>query len=89
MPGPGCSGTVRPSSDGKQPRWPASVACAPRPMTMSDRAFHDDNAGVAGLPRDLTAEELDNAPVLRSVDDLLIDGLTDAETDAFFASLDE
>ena len=36
-----------------------------------------------------TAEELDNAPVLRSVDDLLIDGLTDAETDAFFASLDE
>jgi len=58
-------------------------------MTMSDRAFHDDNAGVAGLPRDLTAEELDNAPVLRSVDDLLIDGLTDAETDAFFASLDE
>ncbi len=56
---------------------------------MSDRAFHDDNAGVAGLPRDLTAEELDNAPVLRSVDDLLIDGLTDAETDAFFASLDE
>lgn len=56
---------------------------------MSDHAFHNDSGGVAGLPRDLTADELDNAPVLRSADDLLIDGLTDAEADAFFAALDE
>ncbi|MCC6224790.1 MAG: hypothetical protein IT195_00110 [Microthrixaceae bacterium] len=42
----------------------------------------------AGLPRDLTEAELEHAPVLESVDDLLIENLTDVEADAFYAALD-
>ena len=39
------------------------------------------------LPRDLTADELMTAPVLQSMDTLLIDGLSDEEDDAFAAAI--
>ena len=39
------------------------------------------------LPRDLTEEELGKAPVLVSVDALVIEGLTADEDDAFAAAL--
>jgi hypothetical protein len=39
------------------------------------------------LARDLTEEELAAAPVLASVDDLVIEGLTDDEHDSFVAAL--
>lgn len=39
------------------------------------------------LPRDLTAEELAAAPVLGSIDALLIDDLSDDEDDAFAAAV--
>ena len=54
---------------------------------MSDSA-HAHISGFANLPRDLTEAELDNAPVLDSVDKLLVEDLTDQEADAFFAALD-
>ena len=43
--------------------------------------------GADPLPRDLTDEELTAAPVLVSLDALLIDELTDDEDDAFAAAL--
>jgi hypothetical protein len=43
--------------------------------------------GKSLLPRDLTSDELLAAPVLDSVDALLIDGLTDDEDDAFAAAV--
>ena len=43
--------------------------------------------GTSLLPRDLTSDELLAAPVLDSVDALLIDGLTDDEDDAFAAAV--
>ncbi|MCZ7629647.1 MAG: hypothetical protein M5U19_11605 [Microthrixaceae bacterium] len=55
---------------------------------MSDAAQHREPTGLAGLPRDLTDEELEQAPVLESVDDLLIEDLMDEEAYAFFAALD-
>jgi len=48
---------------------------------------HDGPQGTNLLPRDLTDDELAAAPVLTSVDALLIDGLTDDEDDAFAAAL--
>lgn len=56
---------------------------------MSDAAFdpRDLPHGTSLLPRDLTARELESAPVLASVDALLIDDLTDEEDDAFAAAL--
>jgi hypothetical protein len=39
------------------------------------------------LPRDLTPVELDAAPVLTSLDQLLIEDLTDEEADAFAAAI--
>ena len=39
------------------------------------------------LPRDLTPAELDAAPVLTSLDQLLIEDLTDEEADAFAAAI--
>ena len=54
---------------------------------MSDSA-HTHDSGFAKLPRDLTEAELDDAPVLDSVDVLLIEDLTDQEAVAFFAALD-
>jgi hypothetical protein len=41
--------------------------------------------GVSSLPRDLTDEELDAAPVLLSLDALLIEDLSDQEAGAFLA----
>ncbi|MFN8037693.1 MAG: hypothetical protein U0Q07_00660 [Acidimicrobiales bacterium] len=48
---------------------------------------HDGPHGADLLPRDLTDEELAGAPVLVSLDALLIDELTDDEDDAFAAAL--
>jgi hypothetical protein len=44
--------------------------------------------GTALLPADLTEAQLDAAPVLTSVDVLLIEDLTDDEDDAFASALD-
>ncbi len=55
---------------------------------MSDAAQPAEPTGSAGLPRDLTEDELEDATVLESVDDLLIEDLTDVEADAFYAALD-
>jgi hypothetical protein len=43
--------------------------------------------GISLLPRDLTADELTSAPVLASIDTLLIDDLSDEEDDAFAAAV--
>jgi hypothetical protein len=48
--------------------------------------------GIGGLrlpPKDLTLDQLAAAPVLKSVDDLVIDEMTDAEYDTFVAALEE
>lgn len=44
--------------------------------------------GTMLLPRDLTAEQLRSAPVLGSLDSLLIDDLSEDEDDAFARALD-
>ena len=56
---------------------------------MSDAARQDDQMphGTSLLARDLTTDELSDAPVLESLDDLLIEGLTDDEDDAFAAAI--
>jgi hypothetical protein len=56
---------------------------------MSDAASDRVEAphGLALLPR-LTADELNDAPILESVDALLIDDLSDDEDEAFAAALD-
>lgn len=56
---------------------------------MSDAAQHRDEParGTALLPADLSAAQLAAAPVLTSIDALLIDGLSDDEDDAFAAAL--
>jgi len=58
---------------------------------VSNAAHHDHERpqGLSLLPRDLTPEELDAAPVLESVDDLIIEDLADEEYDAFIAALEE
>ena len=50
---------------------------------------HDETAprGTSLLPRDLTPAQLKSAPMLASVDSLVIDELTDEEHDAFLAAL--
>ena len=56
---------------------------------VSDMA-HDDAdrpLGASSLPQDLTPEELAAAPVLASVDALLIDDLSEDEDEAFAAAL--
>jgi hypothetical protein len=56
---------------------------------MSDAAGQDDQVpdGISLLARDLTTDELSDAPVLESLDDLLTEGLTDDEDDAFAAAI--
>ena len=56
---------------------------------MSDAARKRTEAphGTDLLPRDLTPEELDAAPILVSLDQLLIEDLTDEEADAFAAAI--
>ncbi len=54
-------------------------------MRVSD-ALHDHTDrphGTTLLPRDLTTEQLRAAPVLASLDSLLIDELSEDEDDAF------
>mgnify|MGYP001428757193 CR=1 FL=1 len=57
---------------------------------MSDAARNrgETPRGLTLLPRAMTSDELDNAPVLESVDALLIDDLSDDEDDAFAAALE-
>jgi hypothetical protein len=59
------------------------------PDEMSDAARQDDQMphGTSLLARDLTTDELSDAPVLESLDALLIEGLTDDEDDAFAAAI--
>lgn len=56
---------------------------------MSDAVHrqHESAHGTALLPGDLTDEQLAKAPVLESVDTLLIEELSEAEDDAFSAAL--
>lgn len=57
-------------------------------MTDAARHSHGTAQGTALLPADLTEDQLASAPVLPSLDALLIDDLTDDEDDAFAAALD-
>ena len=57
---------------------------------MSTTSRQDDEAAPRGtslLPRDLTPAQLRSAPVLVSVDSLVIDELTDEEYYAFLAAV--
>lgn len=56
---------------------------------MSDSAYRqvEGSHGMALLPSDLTEEQLAAAPVLTSVDALLIEELSVDEDDAFAAAL--
>lgn len=57
---------------------------------MSD-ALHDDADrphGTTLLPDDLTAEQLRSAPVLGSLDSLLIDELSEDEDEAFARAIE-
>ena len=56
---------------------------------MSDAAQRQNNPahGTALLPSDLTADQLAAAPVLTTIDALVIDDLSDDEDDAFAAAL--
>ena len=49
---------------------------------------HDAPNGTALLPSDLTDEQLAAAPVLASIDALLIEELSEDEDEAFAAALD-
>jgi hypothetical protein len=57
---------------------------------MSDAAHRNDRTarGASLLAADLTPDQLASAPVIASLDTLLIDDLTDDEDDAFAAALD-
>ena len=56
---------------------------------MSDGMPHREGLrGLTLLPRDLTPDEIANAPVLGSLDDLLIDDLTAEEYQAYLDALD-
>lgn len=48
----------------------------------------DRSHGTTLLPRDLTSEQLRSAPVLGSLDSLLIDDLYEDEDDAFADAID-
>ncbi|MGY6501676.1 MAG: hypothetical protein ACXIVQ_12410 [Acidimicrobiales bacterium] len=57
---------------------------------MSDAAHHHGETarGTSQLPDDLTEDQLASAPVMVSLDSLLIDDLTDDEDNDFAAALD-
>jgi hypothetical protein len=57
---------------------------------VSDAADRLDDAphGTAPLPSDLTEDQLAAAPVLTSIDTLLIEELSEDEDDAFATALD-
>lgn len=56
-------------------------------MSDGDRQRLEPPHGTGLLPRDLTPDELGAAPVLTSLDQLLIVDLTDEEADAFAAAI--
>lgn len=59
-------------------------------QSVSDNAREANEVtpcGMTLLPRDLTAAQLEAAPVLASADQLVIDELTDQEYDDFVAAL--
>jgi hypothetical protein len=59
-------------------------------VAVSDAVRHSGEAlhGTSLLPADLTDDQLDAAPVLDSIDSLLIDELSEDEDDAFAAALE-
>jgi hypothetical protein len=59
-------------------------------VAVSDAVRHSGEAphGTSLLPADLTDDQLEAAPVLDSVDSLLIDELSEDEDDAFAAALE-
>lgn len=95
---PGSSGPGLPSRHERIPIHRRQRCGTPKPLRLrsdgyygrvSDAAHHYDEGahGTALLPRDLTDEQLSKAPVLVSVDTLLIEELSEAEDDAFSAAL--
>ena len=56
-------------------------------VSTADRQ-HDAPQGTALLPADLTDDQLAAAPVLASVDTLVIEELSEDEDEAFAAALD-
>ena len=59
-------------------------------MVVSDavRPLAEAPHGTSLLPADLTDDQLDAAPVLDSIDSLLIEELSEDEDDAFAAALE-
>ena len=59
-------------------------------MVVSDAVRPSGEAprGTSLLPADLTDDQLDAAPVLVSIDELLIEELSEDEDDAFAAALE-
>ena len=59
-------------------------------MVVSDAVRPSSEAphGTSLLPADLTDGQLDAAPVLDSIDDLLVEELSEDEDDAFAAALE-
>lgn len=65
-------------------RWRHRLVPVSDAVRPSDGAPH----GTSLLPADLTADQLDAAPVLDSIDSLLIEELSEDEDDAFAAALE-
>jgi hypothetical protein len=57
-------------------------------VSNAARHGHEGPKGLGLLPRDLSDGELDAAPVLESLDALVIEELTDDEAEAFAAVLE-
>jgi hypothetical protein len=74
---------------GGRPKLVPQRRCQTYSGAVSDAASNglDTPTASALLPRDLTADELTSAPVLASIDTLLIDDLSDEEDDAFAAAV--
>ncbi len=81
-----CVGSVTPNGGHLEQQlvWGRTIA------GVSDAAPRDAEAphGTSLLPADLTEEQLLGAPVLESVDSLVIEDLTDEEDDAFAAAVE-
>jgi hypothetical protein len=63
--------------------WRRALVCVSDAVRHADQVQH----GTSLLRADLTDDELDAAPVLDSIDSLLIDELSEDEDDAFAAAL--
>lgn len=57
-------------------------------MSDAARPQYQGPRGTLLLPPDLTEDQLANAPILASIDTLLIEELSQDEDDAFAAALD-